>query len=127
LWGAVGDKTLQDLKEIGFTHQLVYPSSDAWVWANGIERGSLPPNSEDGRRKQFDEMFSMGLGGVASMAPGRYVGLTHPEFNRVDRAGKHYARENVDGLFPRVQEFSNQTGKAVAKTFANDPGLQGAL
>ncbi len=128
MWGTTGERTLQDLKESGFTHQLVYPSNELWkwVWDNGVN-DSLPTDTEREQLRLLDEMFGMGLGGVAYVAPGRWAGDHQKEYRRIDRAGKPYLRSNVDGQFPRVQEFVANAGKAVAKIYDGEPGLQGAL
>jgi len=123
LWGS---GALKDLKDIGFTHQIVYPANDGHVWRNGVEGGSLSKGSATSLTQRLDEMFAMGLSGVGTLRPGRYLGDTE-KFPRVDRNGEKYARKNVEGQYPRAQEFAREVGQAVAKTFADSPGLQGAL
>lgn len=123
LWGS---GNLNDLKDIGFTHQIVYPANDGHIFRNGVEGGSLSAKSAEGLRTKLDEMFAMQLRGVGTLRPGRYLG-DNETYRRVDRSGKIYTRKNVNGLFPRVQEFSSEVGCAAAKSFANDPALDSAL
>lgn len=126
LWGS-GE--LEDLKDIGFTHQIVYPANDGHVWRNGAEAGSTSVASVASLKEKLDEMYAMGLRGVGTLRPGRYVGESAQltEYRRVDRNGELYARKNVDGQFPRVQEFARELGEAVANSFSDTPGLDGAL
>jgi len=123
LWGS---GNMNDLKDIGFTHQIVYPANDGHIFRNGVEGGALSPKSEEEFRKRLDQMFALQLRGVGTLRPGRYLGDSEA-YRRVDRTGKIYTRKNVNGLFPRVQEFSSEVGQAVAKSFANDPALDSAL
>lgn len=128
MWGRTGERTLQELKEIGFTHQLVYPSSKLWewVWENGAD-GELPVEGEQKQLQLLDQMLGMQLGGVAYVAPGRWAGYHQKEYRRIDRNGNPYPRPNIDGLFPRIQKFVSDAGEAVAKIYGDAPGLQGAL
>jgi hypothetical protein len=123
LWGS---GNMNDLKDIGFTHQIVYPANDGHIFRNGVEGGALAQKSEESFRQRLDQMFALQLRGVGTLRPGRYLGDSET-YRRVDRTGKIYTRKNVNGLFPRVQEFSSEVGRAVAKSFANDPALDSAL
>jgi hypothetical protein len=128
MWGTADNDQLQELKDIGFTHQLVYPSNGLWdwVWNHGAD-GELPVEGEREQLQLLDKMFAMQLGGVAYVAPGRWAGDYQKEYRRVDRNGNPYPRANIDGLFPRIQKFVTDAGKTVAKIYGNEPGLQGAL
>jgi len=124
LWGATVENSngaIKDLKEMGFTHQLTYPSIESQVW----KQSALDKEAES--RKLYDTLFANGLGAIADVAPGHHAVLADKQYQRLDPTGKPYARANVDGNFPRVQEFARDTGKAIANAFIGDPGLQSVL
>src|SRR5690606_29552447 len=114
-------------KDAGFTGHLVNMANYAHIRDNGSAAGAMPPESAVAMRRTLDEMLALKMGGLATLTPGRVAAGQgfFPEFNRVDRTGK--AVENSNGLFPRVQQFSRETGEAVARTFGDMPGWQGAL
>ncbi|HEY0073542.1 MAG TPA: hypothetical protein VGB77_05520, partial [Abditibacteriaceae bacterium] len=122
LWGD-GDNAL--VKEIGFTHQRTDPVSYSWIWKQGKNATAMPAANVVTVRQSLDRLFSIGLGGIAFVTPGRYVGTDHPEYNRVGRDGRK--GDNANGLFPRVQQYAYDTGAAVAQSFGDLPGLQSSL
>jgi hypothetical protein len=124
MWGTAKDP--QDLKDIGFTHHLVRLHDDEWVWDKGSGQGALPPDEIPAMRRHLDKLTSLGLGGIASLLPGRYATLNKLEYTRIDRQGKPYARPNVDASDKRIQSFGYDVGAAVSKTFGDMPALQAA-
>jgi hypothetical protein len=122
MWGGGDDNVV---KEIGFTHQLHYPANLRRIWEQGANATAMSPKETLEVRQRYDRMFALGLGAVAYLSPGRYVGTDHPEFNRINRQGKRLS--NANGLFPRVQQYAYDTGSAVARTFGDLPALQSAL
>ena len=115
----------QELKDVGFTGQLVSLADYKKIWDEEGKGLSVPDSRAAVLRDSLDRLFALGLGGYATLTPGRTASSLHPEFNRTDRTGKTV--DNIDGLYPRVQQFARDTGVAVARTFGDMPGWQGAL
>jgi len=115
----------QEIKDAGFTGQLVGLADYEMIWNNEGKGPSTSDSQIVTLREALDKMFALQLGGYATLGPGRRAADLHPEFNRTDRTGK--VVKNTDGLYPRVQQYSRDTGTMVARTFGDMPGLQGAL
>ncbi len=124
MWAGATSK-YQELKDTGFTGQLVNLTDYKKIWDEEGKGQSVPEGRLATLRQSLDSLFALGLGGYATLAPGRTAADMHPEFNRTDRTGKKV--DNIDGLYPRIQQFSRQTGEAVARSFSDMPGWQGAL
>ncbi len=115
---------LPEVKDIGFTHMAVSLVDYPPIWEKGAGANTDSAKTTTARRQALDQMLAMQLSGIAPLAPGRYASRTYPEWNRVDRSGKPI--DNVDGLFPRIQQFGNDVGVAVARSFNDSPAWAGS-
>ncbi|MEJ5341812.1 MAG: LamG-like jellyroll fold domain-containing protein [Thermogutta sp.] len=127
LWGT-GD--LEQVKEIGFTHQLVSLADYAHIWkldkpGTAVEGYQLAEKAE-----MLNAYLVRGMGAIVSLSPGSWI-VRNPEtqsrFQRVDRNGQPYKDPNPCGLFPEVREFCYRVGASVAETFHDFPSLEAAL
>jgi len=127
MWGH-GD--LQRLKEIGFTHQLVYLVDYGKVWKAGQPTDAVEVSEVQERARMLDEYLAQGLGAVVYLYPGRWVmrnSELKEKYQRINREGKPYEREDLCPRFPEIQTFAYNVGASVAKTFGHFPSLQAAL
>ena len=123
MWaGATTD--YKELTDIGYTGELLSMADYGRIWKDGSGT-AMAEDQTTAMRKRLDDMLAAGVGGLATLTPGRAADDLHPEFNRTDRAGKKV--ENTDGLYPEIQKFTYDTGAAVARTFGDMPGWKGAL
>jgi hypothetical protein len=126
MWGSHVTSNYQELKDIGFTGQLVGLVADyPFIWNSEGKSTSEPQEGVEIHRQRIDRMFALQLGSFAVLSPGEAASKIHPEFNRTGPDGKTI--DNTDGLYPRIGQFSRETGEAVARTFDDMPGWQGAL
>ena len=127
MWGA-GD--LPRLKEIGFTHQIVHLVDYRRIWEAGKPTEAMSPSDVRERMRMLDEYLTEGIGAIVSLYPGRWV-LQLPElkakYQRIDRNGKPYEREDICPNFPEIRTFAYNVGASVAQTFGHHPALQAAL
>lgn len=127
MWGT-GD--LPRIKEIGFTHQLVHLVDYRRIWDAGQPTEALAPNEVRERMRMLDEYLVEGIGAVVYLYPGRWV-LQVPElrakYQRINRDGKPYEREDICPNFPEMRAFAFNVGASVAQTFGHHPALQAAL
>jgi hypothetical protein len=124
LWA--GSSTPKAVHDAGFTGYLVNVADYKKIWDDG-KGSAMQTSAEAAMRRTLDENLGTGVAGYATLTPGRYAPMTgfDPALNRVDRTGKPI--DNADGLFPRAQEYSYDTGAAVARSFGDLPAFQGAL
>ncbi len=133
MWGIGGvDEVVREiprLKQLGFTHCLGLRCDYGQVWEEGGD--ALPGTAETIRnsRDMLDAALAHDIGIVASLSPGSWLrrASVGKPFLRVDRQGGHYRREDVSGLFPRVGEFSFDTGAAMARAYGDHPAFRAAL
>lgn len=127
MWGT-GD--LKRLKEIGFTHQLVHLVDYRRIWDAGKPIEALSPNGVRERMRMLDEYLVEGIGAVVYLYPGRWL-LQVPElkakYQRINRDGKPYDREDICPNFQEIRAFAFNVGASVARTFGHHPALQAAL
>ena len=123
MWGG-GD--MQRLKEIGFTHQLTW-----LIDYNRVLDAGKPVDlwsSDLGER--LDNYLANGFGAVANLYPARWMGRQKAlveKYERVDRGGQRYGKEDVCGNFKEVQEYCYNIGASVAQSFGQYPALSGSL
>lgn len=123
MWGS-GD--IQRLKELGFTHQLTW-----LIDYNRVLEAGKPVNlwSSD-LGESLDNYLANGFGALANLYPARWMGSVKAlveKYERVDRGGQRYGKEDVCGNFPEVQKFSYDVGASVAQSFGQYPALSGSL
>lgn len=127
MWGT-GD--IPRLKEIGFTHHLVHAVDYAKVWAAGrpTDAGSTGQLQQWG--KMLDELLVNGLHAAVYLRPGPWV-ASRPDlkkkYQRIDRAGKPYDKNNICATFPEIQRFGYNTGASVARSFGKFAALDASL
>jgi len=127
MWGG-GD--IETLKDIGFTHQLMSLVDYGKVWSPESPTEATTSGRAAELAESLDQHLVEGIGAVAQLYPGRWVTRGEQrkkKYQRIDRTGKPYSRENVCAQFPEVQEFAYNIGESVARTFGHFPALQAAL
>lgn len=127
MWGG-GD--VETLKDIGFTHKLIWLQDYGRVWKAGAPVQVVADDKLAEHGDMLDDLLANDVGGAAYLYPGRWVGRTDgvkQEFERVDREGTPRGRENVCAMFPEVQDYGYNLGASVAQTFGHYPGLQASL
>ncbi|MBD3292698.1 MAG: hypothetical protein GF393_07210, partial [Armatimonadia bacterium] len=127
MWGGAGDDELRDwLQEIGFTHLIGLWCDFNKVWeAEGPTEPSDPEYIEE-RREDLDDYLRRGMRIVSSLSPGRWA-RGQEEFQRINREGEHYEREDVCALFDRIPQFVNDVGASMAMAYGDHPGFDTAL
>lgn len=127
MWGALTDENaIQQMKEIGFTHQLVYPINESTVWYGNAQTPPLGDVAAATLRQTLNEMQRQGLGALGMVSPGRYL-VNKKFFPRVGRDQKSYPHENTNGLYEKAQQFAYDVGTSVATHYRDEPVLEGAL
>lgn len=127
MWGS-GD--FETLKEIGFTHQLLHMVDYGKIWAAGEPSEAVTSGRAAELAEVLNEHLVQGIGAVVNPYPGRWV-MRNPKlaekYQRINRAGKPYERDNACVSFPQIQEFGYNVGASIAKTFGRFPALEAAL
>jgi len=127
MWGS-GD--FERLKEIGFTHQLVHMVDYGKIWAAGEPTEAVTSGRAAELAEVLNEHLVEGIGAIVNPYPGRWV-MRNPKlaekYQRINRAGKPYGRDNACVSFPEIQEFGYNVGASIAKTFGRFPSLEAAL
>ncbi len=133
MWGLGGTegvlKEISRLKDLGFTHCLGLRTDYGAIWEKG--EAALPAEPEEiyAARDMLDRALENDLGIIATVAPGRWLRTAEvgKPFLRIDREGTHYGREDISGLFPRVQQFCFDTGAALGRAYGDHPAFAAAL
>ena len=128
MWGVTGGvlNEMQRLKHMGFTHVLGLGASNGKIWEAGQPAEPGTPESVAATKRLLDEALANDMTIVASLSPGYFLRKME-QFRRVDRQGQPAKSEDVCGLFPKLQQFSNNIGASVAKTYGYHPAFQAAL
>ena len=127
MWGG-GD--YEQLKEIGFTHQLIHLVDYAKVWAAGEPTEAAGAGQIGQHAKRLDEHLMNGIGGAVYLYPGRWVSQNpelFEEVRRVGRDGEPYDKENICAASPGMGEFAYNVGASVVNSFGEFPALQASL
>lgn len=123
MWG--GSSVPDQLREIGFTHYFaIFQSSTADPIAFYRE------TSLDSVYSTLDRLVPIGMEAVVKISPVSSPRMEREPLNkygRVDRNGNPYSRNNVDGLFPEVQEIFRKAGEWAAEKFAWSPVATASL
>lgn len=129
LWGGAHDKQL--LKDIGFTHDILWMIDHTKVWRDGKPTVAMSPGSVRNYGRQLDQYLADGLSASAYLFPGSYLmRLDEPnaKFGRVDSSGAvSKDHRNVCGLFPEIQQYCYNAGASVAQTFGHYPAMNACL
>jgi len=125
MWGGASGK--EDwLKRIGFTHYIGLGCDFDAVWeAEGPTDPSTPERMAESRAR-LDEALREGMRVVAGLSPGSRA-RAREEYQRINRNGEPYDREDVCGLFPRIQQFCNDVGISMARGYGDHPAFQAAM
>lgn len=127
MWGGGDPETLAD---IGFTHKLMWLQDYGRVWRAGEVGQVVSDDIVATHGETLDELMTYGVGGAAYLYPGRWVGRTdgvREQYERINRDGASYGRQNVCALFPEVQDYAYNLGASLAQTFGHYPALQATL
>ncbi len=113
----------------GFTHVMGQFSrsfqSEVWEQGQVIDVDLLQSHVD-----LLNEYLVRGMGFYDYSAPGRewsWYRSKAREYLRVNKEGEYYARENVSGLFPEVQDFAYNVGASLAHSYGKFPALQASL
>jgi len=128
MWGVYGNLTdeTERLKRIGFTHVLGVGADYGKIFEAGGPTEAAAPESVRQTKHALDEALAADLGVVASLSPGSAM-RGREEFQRIDRNGKPYGREDICGLFPDLEQFCYNVGASVARTYGRFPALEAAM
>ncbi len=127
MWGH-GD--LKRLKEIGFTHELIWSCDYQRIWNAGKPTTAFDEAQLASLVKLLNEHLKEGIGVVASLSPGGWVRRNKKllqQFQRIQRNGKPYAHPDICAKFPQIRTFAYNTGVSVARTFGRFPAWKAAL
>ena len=128
MWGVGGiDNVLDEmdtLKDIGFTHCLGCSANMGTIWDAGAPTTANTDEHVASAKKMLDSALARGFRVMIGLTPGRWA-KSKKEFRRVDRNGE--AHEDVNGLFPEIQQFCYNAGASVAQTYGRFPALDGAM
>jgi hypothetical protein len=124
MWGDTGAP--ETAKKIGFTGDLISTADHYFLWQNG-KGAAMKPEAEAAMRRRLDDLLGLEYSAYTMLTPGYFLPRKEygPALNRVDRNGKPI--DNVDGLFPRAQEYCRDVGAATARSFGDMPALKGAM
>lgn len=125
MWGGHGGK-LDALMDIGFTHYIGVGCSMGTVWEAGEPTAPGDPERIESGQESLDEALRNRARVVSSLSAGRYA-RNHEEYLRVNREGEPYEREDVCGLFDRVQQFCHDVGASMSGAYGEHPGYGSAL
>jgi len=125
MWGASPDEA-ERLKDIGFTHCLGLHADIGEIWT---KKEAVPPGKPEqiaANRRMLDRALAADLGVIASLSPARLF-ENKPEFHRVDRSGKPYARQDICASMPELPPFFEHVGRSVTKAYGNHPAFAATL
>ncbi len=133
MWGIGGTegviREIPRLKDLGFTHCLGLRVDYRGVWENG--KTALPGTEENilEGREMLDRAFENDVKIVSTLSPGRWLrsAKVGEPFQRINRKGEHYKRDDVSVSFPQIQEFAYNTGAAMSRAYGNHPAFASAL
>jgi hypothetical protein len=125
MWGANAGE-IPRLKDIGFTHFIGLGAQLGEVWA---QRKPVPPGDAEfiaRQRANLDEALAAGLSVVASISPARLF-ENRPNFHRIDRDGKPFARPTICASLPDFPPFFENAGCSLAQTYGRHPAFTTVL
>ncbi len=125
IWGGIADD-LQRARQVGFTYGLGIGTDYDRIWEAGQPTESLPPDRLGQTIQTLDEALAAGITLAASLSPAAQK-RGDKQFQRVDRQGKPYPREDVCGLFPQLKSYCYNVGASVGRTLGNHPAFGAAL
>ncbi|MFO8078816.1 MAG: LamG-like jellyroll fold domain-containing protein [Armatimonadota bacterium] len=127
MWGGAGNDDHRDwLKRIGFTHYIGLPCDFGKVWEAEGPTEAHDPDRVATNIENLDRALKEGLRVVSSLSPGRWA-RSKEDYQRVNRDGEPHEREDVCGLFDRIQQFCNDVGASMAQTYGHHPAYETAL
>jgi hypothetical protein len=127
LWGT---GAVEEVKRIGFTHQLISLVDLDRIWRAGKVTSPLPDARLADTLNQLDSWLAVDLAAATSLSPGRWIVQQEElakKFQRIDRSGNPYSTANICGLFPELQQFAYNTGASVGRAFGFHPALEAVL
>lgn len=125
MWGANATE-MDRLKELGFTHFIGLGAGVSDTWTQQKVMPPARPEEIAANRRELDAALANGLEVVASVSPGRDF-TTNPKYQRVDRGGKPYTREDICAALPEFPPFFQNVGISMAKAYGDHPAFTTAL
>ncbi len=125
MWGGIADD-LDRAKEIGFTHGLGLSVDYGRIWETGAPGPAVVEEGLSRTRASLDEALSKGMTLIAGLSPGAAM-RSREEFRRVGRDGKPLSAEDICGLFPELQQYCENVGTSMVKSFGDHPAFGAAL
>jgi hypothetical protein len=128
MWGVYGNVTgeIERLKRIGFTHVLGLGADYGKIFEAGRPIEASDPEKVQATKRMLDQALANDIRVAASLSPGSAM-RSKQEFQRVDREGKRYEREDVCGLFPELQQLCFNVGASVSQTYGGFPAYEAAM
>jgi hypothetical protein len=134
-WGLHGFSDLiaemPRLRDLGFTHTLGLDANAYVVAKNPDDKGyAIADGLLPEAARTLDAALAADLDVCVSLNPAQYLDTTHPEWKRLDRAGKKYPKypgDDLNGLVPEAQAFCRKFGAAVGRTYGSHPAFDSAL
>ena len=130
MWGIGGIGNVVNetdrLKALGFTHCLGVGVDHGRVWAAGKPVLAVDEKQLPAAAAMFDHALRHDLRIISHLDPGRWLSAK-PAFQRLNRAGKPYSRENLANAFPEVIPFFENVGASAAQTWGQFPAYEGGL
>ncbi len=128
MWGVYGNvtKEVDRLKRIGFTHVLGVGADYSKVFDAQSPTEAADPEQVQQVKRMLDLALANDLGVAASLSPGSAM-RSREEFQRIDRKGNRYEREDICGLFGQLGRFCENVGASVAQTYGHFPALEAAM
>ena len=125
MWGANAEE-IPRLKDLGFTHFIGLGTQVGDIWT---QKKDVPPGDAEfiaRQRAGLDEALAAGLGVIASVAPSRLF-ENRPEFHRLGRDGKPFARHDICASLPEFPPFFENVGRSLARTYGSHPAFTTVL
>lgn len=126
MWGASGGE-IPRLKDIGFTHFIGFGTGVGGVWET--KSGDAPPGDPDyikRNRALLDDALAAGLNVVCTTSPASFFDHK-PEFHRVDRDGRPFARTALLASHPELPAFFENVGRSLARAYGSHPAFTTVL
>ncbi len=128
MWGVSGGVSdeIDRLERIGFTHALGLGADYGKIFEAGAPTAPSDADKIQKTREMLDEALARDIGIAASLSPGSHV-RSREQFRRIDREGKPYAKEDICGLFPQLEQFCQNVGASVAQAYGHFPAFEAAM
>ncbi len=127
MWGGTSSEEQLDwLERIGFTHYMGVRCDYGKIWEAGQPVEPASDERVASERAKMDDALRRGMRVSANLSPGRWA-RGKEEYQRINRDGEPYEREDVCGLFDRIPKFIHDVGASMALGYGDHPGFDSML